>query len=126
MKHSRPLLLALCSTLSAPGLIHAAELNLTPALCAIDEGEEHCAISVNVAFSGDENKRYCLTISGKGLVRCFDSQPLNEMQVYVTADTNTQFLVTEKASGKEVATATLKVARYRPTRHQRRYGWGLL
>ena len=119
-------LLAVCSALTLPGVGSAAELHLTPTLCAIDEGEDACSIPVNVTFAAEDNARYCLSISGKGLVHCFAGSSSTEMQIYVTAEANTQFLITEGESGDKVATAMLKVARYRPTRHQRRYGWGLL
>lgn len=126
MKLFRSLLLLLCPTLAVPGLGNAAELGLTPTLCAINDGEDHCAISVNVTFNAQDKSRYCLNIADRGLVRCFTGSPRTEIEVYVTADSDTKFLVTVAESGEEVATATLKVARYRPTRHQRRYGWGLL
>ncbi|WP_237067795.1 DUF3019 domain-containing protein [Microbulbifer guangxiensis] len=126
MKHFRSLLLLLCPTLALPGVGNAAELSLTPSLCAIDEGEDTCSISINVAFTTDESDRYCLQISGRGVVQCFAGHQLTKMKIHVTADADTEFQVTEADSGAQVATATLKVARYRPTRHQRRYGWGLL
>ncbi|KUJ83858.1 DUF3019 domain-containing protein [Microbulbifer flavimaris] len=126
MKLFRSLLLLLCATLAVPGMGNAAELSLTPTLCAINDGEDHCAISVSVNFTAEDKSRYCLNIADKGLVRCFSGNPQTQIDIYVTADTDTRFLVTAAESGEEVASATLKVARYRPTRHQRRYGWGLL
>ena len=116
------LLLALCLPLA--GI--AAELHLTPSLCAIDQGEERCNISVSVTFVADDNERYCLTISDRGLIRCFAGNSLSDAHIYIATDKSLQFLVTEGESGEEVASETFKVARYRPKRHKRRYGWGLL
>ena len=118
------LLLLLALGLPLAGI--TAELHLTPSLCAIDADETRCDISVSVTFEPDDNERYCLTISDRGLIRCFAGNSLNGMQVYVATDKNLQFQVTEGESGEPVASETLKVARYRPKRHKRRYGWGLL
>lgn len=120
------LILALCAEMAFPSIGDAAELRITPSLCVMDEDESLCAVSVNVAVVANDNARYCLTIAGKGLIRCFAGNRLTELQVYITAESNTRFQLTESESGNQVASAVLKVARYRPTRHQRRYGWGLL
>ena len=104
----------------------AAELRVTPALCAIGEDEEKCRISVTVMFTPDSDDRYCLTIARRELVECFTSDKRSEMQIAIAADEDVQFQVTEAATGNRVAGATLKVAKFRPKRHKRRYGWGLL
>ncbi|GAB2513897.1 DUF3019 domain-containing protein [Microbulbifer agarilyticus] len=104
----------------------AAELSITPSLCAIDDDEELCSISVMVDFKADDSSRYCLSVTGRGLVRCFAGNSGHAIQVYVTSHENLSFKVTDGDSGAEVAQATLKVAKFRPKRHQRRYGWGFL
>ena len=104
----------------------AAELRVKPTLCAIGEDEEKCSISVTVRFTPDSAGRYCLTIANRGLVECFPGGKQNEMHVYIATDEDVQFQVTEAQSGNRVASAILKVAKFRPKRHQRRYGWGLL
>ncbi|WP_323846309.1 DUF3019 domain-containing protein [Microbulbifer magnicolonia] len=116
------LLLALC--VSNAG--NAAELRVTPSLCAINDDDSRCDIPVKVLFSSDDPARFCLSISGRGLIRCFDGGAARELQLYVSAEEDVLFRVTEEVSGKDVATASLKVARYRPKRHRRHYGWGLL
>ena len=108
------------------GAADAAELQVTPTLCAIGEDEEMCSISVTVLFTSDSEDRYCLTIARRGLVECFPGGRQSEMRVYIAADEDVQFQVTEADTGNRVADATLKVAKFRPKRHQRRYGWGLL
>lgn len=105
---------------------HAAALHLKPSLCAIDEGEERCVISVSVEFIGDDRDRYCLSVAGEGVVHCFVGTDRAEIEVAVKTDSDTQFLVTRQNRSDPVASAVLKVARFRPARHQRRYGWGLL
>lgn len=121
----KPLLL-LFLALSLPLSVAAAELRLTPSLCAIDEDETRCDISVSVTFVPDDNERYCLTISDRGLVRCFAGNSFTDVELYIATDKNLQFQVTNGESGRPVANETFKVARYRPKRHKRRYGWGLL
>lgn len=104
----------------------AAELRVKPALCAIGEDEEKCSISVTVTFVADRENRYCLSIVDRGLVECFPGGKENQTQVYIAADDDIEFQVTEAKTGDRIATTTLKVAKFRPKRHQRRYGWGLL
>jgi len=123
MKMKRQLLLLLISIV--PALVKAADLRLTPSVCAVDEGEASCSISVKVDFDADDKARYCLSISGKGLVRCFWGDS-DELEVYINSSEDIRFLITESESGEGVAAATLKVASYQPKRHRRRYGWGLL
>lgn len=113
-------------TSSIPLLAQGADLHLTPTLCAIGEGEEICSISVSVTLSVDDGERYCLSIADRGLIECFPGDVMREIEVYVTADADVQFQVTRADSGDQVAMAILKIAKYRPKRHQRRYGWGLL
>lgn len=108
------------------GEIYAASLHIKPSLCAIDEGEQVCTVSVSVKFIGDESDQYCLTVAGEGVVDCFVGSGRQNIEVHVTAGADTQFLVTRQDRGEPVASAVLKVARFRPARHQRRYGWGLL
>ncbi|WP_346840218.1 DUF3019 domain-containing protein [Microbulbifer sp. SAOS-129_SWC] len=119
-------LLLLFAVLSAPLAGFAAELSLTPSLCAIDANETRCDISVSITFAADDNQRYCLAISDRGLIRCFAGNRLRDMHVYIATDKSLEFLITEGDSGNQVASKILKVARYRPKRHRRRYGWGLL
>ncbi|AQQ69110.1 hypothetical protein Mag101_16850 [Microbulbifer agarilyticus] len=104
----------------------AAELHITPSLCAVAEDEELCSISVTVDFQADDDNDYCLSVSGRGLVSCFSGSAGRSLQVYVSAHEDLFFQVTNSASGIQVAQATLKVAKFRPKRHQRRYGWGFL
>ncbi|WP_066960224.1 DUF3019 domain-containing protein [Microbulbifer sp. Q7] len=108
-----------------PGLTTGAELRVTPSMCALDESEDQCRVLVRLNFDADDEARYCLSIVGRGLVRCFfgDSEDLN---VYVNSPEDIRFQVTADESGKSVAAAVLKVAQYQPKRHRRRYGWGLL
>lgn len=116
------LLLTLCVSLGS----NAAELRVTPSLCAINDDDSRCDIPVKVLFFSEKSARYCLSISDRGLIRCFDGGSAQELQLYISAQEDVLFRVTEEASGKNVATASLKVARYRPKRHRRHYGWGLL
>ncbi|MCK7597870.1 DUF3019 domain-containing protein [Microbulbifer sp. CAU 1566] len=109
----------------APALVKAAELRLTPSVCAVDEGESSCNVSVKINFDADDNARYCLSIAGRGLVRCFWGDA-EELKVYVNSPGDLRFQVTSGESGEGVAAAILKVAQYQPKRHRRRYGWGLL
>ena len=104
----------------------AAELRVTPKLCAIGEDEEMCSISVSVTFRADDDSRYCLSVSDRGLLECFDGAQTSEIRVYVAADEDVEFLVSEADTGTRIATTTMQVAKFRPKRHQRRYGWGLL
>jgi Protein of unknown function (DUF3019) len=104
----------------------AADLRLTPSLCAVTEDESGCSVSVKVKFTADDRARYCLSIIGKGLIRCFTGNTEKNLEVYIHADHDTQFTVTEGENGERVASAVLKVAQYQPKRHRRRYGWGLL
>lgn len=104
----------------------ATELHVTPKLCAIGEDEDMCSISVSVTFRAQDDKRYCLSISDRGLLECFDGAQTSKIRVYVAADEDVEFQVTEAATGTRIATTTLQVAKFRPKRHQRRYGWGLL
>ena len=108
-----------------PSLVMAADLRLTPSMCAVDEGENNCSITVKVDFDADDNKRYCLSIDGKGLVRCFWGDNSN-LEVYISSEADLRFQVSAGESGEGVAAAVLKVAQYQPKRHRRRYGWGLL
>ncbi|HEY8570695.1 DUF3019 domain-containing protein [Microbulbifer sp.] len=117
-------LLFLCALLAIPA--KAADLQLTPSLCAVSEDESSCSVSVKVRFTADDSERYCLSIIGKGLIRCFSGKTEKNLEVYIHADHDTQFTVTEGESGERVASAVLKVAQYQPKRHRRRYGWGLL
>lgn len=103
-----------------------AALHLTPSLCAVSEEDATCHVSVKVDFSADDNARYCLSIKGKGLIRCFWGESDKDIQVYIDSDEDIQFMVTRSESGESVASATLKIAQYQPKRHRRRYGWGLL
>ncbi|WGL15556.1 DUF3019 domain-containing protein [Microbulbifer bruguierae] len=104
-----------------------AELHITPSLCAVGEDETSCNVSVKVAFSADEDDvRYCLSVVGKGLIRCFWGDTDKDLQVYINSEQDIQFTVTEGETGAPVAAATLVVAQYHPKRHRRRYGWGLL
>jgi len=118
--------LSLLMFVSLPFSAHTADLNLTPSLCAVGEEQQSCSLSVRVAFDADEVSHYCLTILGKGLVRCFWSGAKEELEVFITSEKDLIFQVTEGESGEEVASATLKVGHYEPKRHRRRYGWGLL
>ncbi|MBY6191019.1 DUF3019 domain-containing protein [Microbulbifer agarilyticus] len=104
----------------------AAELRITPSLCAVAEDEELCSISVTVDFQAKDDNEYCLIVSGRGLVSCFSAKNGRSLQVYVSAQEDLSFEVTNSASGLQVAQTTLKVAKFRPKRHQRRYGWGFL
>lgn len=108
-----------------PAQMFAADLRLTPSVCAVEDDERRCNISVKVYFDADDNDRYCLYIDGRGLVRCFwgDSK---DLEVFISSTGDTRFQVTSGESGEGVAAATLKVAQYQPKRHRRRYGWGLL
>ncbi|WP_078084024.1 DUF3019 domain-containing protein [Microbulbifer mangrovi] len=117
------LLLLLPSLL--PALSQAADLRLIPSVCAVDENESRCSISVRIHFDADDNNRYCLSIVGRGLVRCFSGDN-DDLEVFISSTNDTRFQVTSSESGKDVAAAILKVAQYQPKRHRRRYGWGLL
>ena len=108
-----------------PSLVIGADLRLTPSMCAVDEGENNCSITVKVDFDADDNERYCLTIAGKGLVRCFWGDK-DDLEIYVSSEADLRFQITSGESGEGVAAAVLKVAQYQPKRHRRRYGWGLL
>lgn len=116
------LLLVLCVAQAG----NATELRVTPSLCAISDDDSHCDIPVNVLFSTEKPLRYCLSISNRGLIQCFNGGAVRKLQLYISSDEDVLFRVTEEATGESVATASLKVARYRPKRHRRYYGWGLL
>ncbi|MFV8780837.1 DUF3019 domain-containing protein [Microbulbifer sp. SA54] len=120
----RRILLFLSACLPMAG--STAGLQLTPSLCAVSDEDATCHISVTVDFDADDNGRYCLSIKGKGLIRCFWGETDRDIQVYVDSDEDIQFMVTRSESGEPVAAATLKIAQYQPKRHRRRYGWGLL
>ncbi|WP_226664333.1 DUF3019 domain-containing protein [Microbulbifer aggregans] len=121
---TRRVLIFLLACLPVAGT--AAGLQLTPSLCAVSEDDNICHVSVKVDFSADDNARYCLSIKGKGLIRCFWGETDKDIQVYIDSDEDIQFMVTKSESGERVASATLKIAQYQPKRHRRRYGWGLL
>ncbi|WP_295802413.1 DUF3019 domain-containing protein [uncultured Microbulbifer sp.] len=125
-KWGRLLVSLLWPLLGSPLSVEAADLRVTPSLCAIGEDEEKCSISVTVLFNADDDDRYCLSIVDRGLIECFSGRAGSQLQVYVAADEDIQFQVTEAESGDRVASTILKVAKFRPKRHQRRYGWGLL
>lgn len=112
-----------------PGLVAAADLHLTPAVCAVDESESRCSISVSIDFDADDERHYCLSVDSKGLIRCFHGD-IRDLEVYINSDRDIRFQVSTSTSdstmGQDVAAATLKVAHYQPKRHRRRYGWGLL
>nr|WP_255461856.1 DUF3019 domain-containing protein [Microbulbifer sp. ALW1] len=131
-----------CSTRSVAGTEHEAAILFAPhgnraragesrgiaphpSVCAVDEGESSCNVSVKIDFDADDNARYCLSIAGRGLVRCFWGDA-EELKVYVNSPGDLRFQVTSGESGEGVAAAILKVAQYQPKRHRRRYGWGLL
>lgn len=116
-------LITIFSLAFLPGLATSAELQLTPTICAVDENESNCSISVSVDFYADDERQYCLTIESKGLIRCFQGD-IRDLEVYVNSDRDIRFQVSN--SGQGVAAAILKVGHYQPKRHRRRYGWGLL
>jgi len=109
-----------------PLVPQAADLNLTPSLCAVEKEQGSCNVSIKVAFHADEMSRYCLTILGKGLIRCFWSGEEEELEVFINTERDLTFQITQGESGEQVASATFKVGHYEPKRHRRRYGWGLL
>jgi Protein of unknown function (DUF3019) len=108
-----------------PGLAAAADLHLTPSVCAVDDSENRCSISVSVDFDADDERHYCLSVDSKGMIRCFHGG-IRDLEVYISSDRDIRFQVSNTTSGQDVAAATLKVAHYQPKRHRRRYGWGLL
>lgn len=116
-----------------PEMAAAADLHLTPTVCAVDESESRCSISVNVDFEADDERHYCLSVDSKGLIRCFHGG-IRDLEVYINSDRDIRFQVSASSSastggsakGQDVAAATLKIAHYQPKRHRRRYGWGLL
>ena len=119
----RKLLLLLLTLV--PCLATAAELRVTPSMCALDEDERQCSILVKLDFDADDEARYCLSITGQGQVGCFWGDN-DDLKVYVSSARDINFQVTANENGKDVASAVLKVAQYQPKRHRRRYGWGLL
>ncbi|WP_226703509.1 DUF3019 domain-containing protein [Microbulbifer elongatus] len=108
-----------------PSLVMAAELRVTPSMCALDDEERQCSVLVRLAFDADDEARYCLSIIGQGQVRCFWGDN-DDLKVYVSSADDIRFQVTADENGKDIASAVLKVAQYQPKRHRRRYGWGLL
>ena len=119
----RKLLLVLLTLV--PSLVTAAELRVTPSMCALDDDERQCSVLVKIAFDADDEARYCLSIIGQGRVRCFWGDN-DDLKVYVSSTRDIRFQVTADENGKDIASAVLKVAQYQPKRHRRRYGWGLL
>lgn len=108
------------------GTATAAEVKLSPSLCAVSGGEDSCNITVGVSFKPAEDGNYCLDIEERGLVRCFRGKEAISAEVYVSTRQDLRFRILDAASGAILAQSTLKVARYKPKRHQRRYGWTLL